>query len=188
MKRVYTWLGSHVHKPYAIWIFALLVFIEGFFIMPVSTMLTFFCLENRKKSYFYAIIATTMSLIGALAGYFIGFLLWKYFGQKFIYYFLSPDSFDYIVEQYKKYQAATIFSVALTPLPFKALTLTAGFCNLPLGKFLLYCFIGRGAKFFCIATAIFIWGNHVKYYIDKYFYYLFALFIALMIFTWKILH
>lgn len=188
MKSMYYWLGKHVHAPYGTWIFGLLVFIEGFFIVPVSTLLTFYCLENRKNAFLYAAIASIMSVFAALAGYFLGYLLWQGIGQNIIYYLITPDKFEKGVLYYKKYQALAILVGTVTPMPFKALTLTAGFCGLPILPFLFFSLLGRGTKFFAIAGAIYKWGNHVQYYIDTYFYYLVALFILSMITLWKITH
>ena len=75
MKGMYQWLGRHVHARYGTFIFALLVFIEGFFIVPVSTLLAFYSLENRKNALYYALLATIISAFGALAGYVVGSLL-----------------------------------------------------------------------------------------------------------------
>jgi membrane protein YqaA with SNARE-associated domain len=188
MKSMYYWLGKHVHAPYGTWVFALLVFIEGFFVVPVTTLLTFYCLENRKKAFMYAAIATGVSALAALVGYLLGALLWKTLGQNFIYYLISPKTFDYLVEQYKNYQAATVIMISLTPIPFKALTLTAGFCQLPLIPFIFFSLIGRGLRFFLIATAVFLWGHHLQYYIDKYFYYFATAFIVLCGAMWFLLH
>jgi membrane protein YqaA with SNARE-associated domain len=188
MKSMYYWLGKHVHAPYGTWIFALLVFIEGFFIVPVSTLLTFYCLENRSRAFMYAALATATSILAATTGYALGSLIWHTVGQTFIYYIISPETFHTLVEKYTLYQAATVLMVSATPIPFKALTLTAGFCKLPLLPFLTYAIIGRGIKFFAIATGIHLWGHHIQNLIDKYFYVFLTLFIASFVLMWWFLH
>lgn len=188
MKSIYNWLGKHVHAAYGTFIFALLIFIEGFFIVPVSTMLAFFCLENRAHAFRYAFIATVMSAFGALAGYALGYLIWQLAGQSVIHYLISPEKFDYMVQQYKDYQTLTVFIVALTPIPFKALTLTSGFCKLPLIPFIFFCLVARGIKFYLIALSIYIWGDQVQYYLNKYFYLFITLFILFFIISWWLLH
>lgn len=188
MKSIYYWLGKHIHAPYGTYIFSLLIFIEGFFVVPVSTMLALFCLEKRENSFRYALIATLMSAAGATAGYYLGYLAWQLAGQSVITYLISAEKFDYLVEQYKNYQTLTVFIVALTPIPFKALTLTAGFCKLPLLPFISFCMIARGIKFYLIALSIYLWGDKVQYYLNKYFYYFITLFIAFFILSWWLIH
>lgn len=188
MKVIYEWLGKHVRGPYGTWVFALLVFIEGFFIVPVSTLLAFYSLENRNKAFFYALIATLMSAVGALAGYCLGMLLWSGGGKSFIHWFVSPEKFEQLVQQFKNYQTWTTFGVALTPMPFKLLTLTAGFCKLPLIPFITFSMLARGLRFFAIAGAIYLWGEKVSYYIDKYFYFIIAAIIASFLGMWFLIH
>ncbi len=84
MKALYHWLGKQVHAWYGTVLFSFLVFIEGFLVMPVSTLLAFFSLENRPKAFKYALIALLASAGGALTGYLIGIGLWKAGGKYFL--------------------------------------------------------------------------------------------------------
>jgi membrane protein YqaA with SNARE-associated domain len=188
MKSMYKWLGKHVHAPYGTYILSLLTLIEGFFVVPISTLLAFYCLENRRKSFFYATITTVTSGAGALLGYYVGTLLWQFLGQNVINWIISPESFNYLVEQYQNNQAWAVTTLALTPLPFKALTLTAGFCRLPVVPFVCFTMLGRGIRFYLIATGIYFWGNRIQYYLDRYFYYFVALAISIFFAMWWLLH
>lgn len=188
MKALYNWLGSYVQSRYGPFILGLLVFIEGFFFVPVSTLLAFYCLQNRRHAFWYALIATVASAFGAIAGYYIGILLWKTTGPALINFFISPDKFEILVSNFKKYQAWTIFLVALTPMPFKALTFTAGFCKLPLLPFIFFSLIARGIRFYAIALGITLFGEKVEYYLNKYFYYLLAAALAIFVALWFLIH
>ncbi len=188
MKALYQWLGKHVHAWYGTLIFALLVFIEGFFVVPVSTMVAFFSLQNRPRAFMYATIATLVSGLGALAGYGIGVLLWQAGGRAFLDYVIDAKKFDLLVEQFKAYQAWTTFIVALTPMPYKILTFSAGFMRMPVVPFILFSMAARGLRFFAIAGAIYIWGEKVQYYLDTYFYWVVAAGIAFFIAFWMVLH
>jgi membrane protein YqaA with SNARE-associated domain len=188
MKAIYQWLGKHVHAPYGTCIFGLLVFIEGFFIVPVSTLVAFFSLSNRPKALMYAGIATLVSGLGALAGYGVGMLLWKAGGRAFLDYIIDAHKFDQLVEQFKAYQAWTTFVVALTPMPYKILTFSAGFMRLPVLPFILLSMCARGLRFFGISAAIYIWGEKVQYYLDTYFYWVIAVGTAFFIALWIALH
>jgi len=188
MKGMYNWLGKHVHAPYGIYVFGLLVFIEGFFFVPVSTLLAFYCLKDRRKTFLYAGIATLVSILSALAGYYLGMLLWNLTGTKLINLLISEAKFNKLIEQFKIYQNFTVFVAAFTPVPFKALTLTAGFCQLPLKAFLIFTILGRGIRFYLISAGIYIWGDSVNYFLNTYFYYIISLGIAFIIFSYWIIH
>lgn len=187
-ENLYAWVGAHVNAPYGVYIFSLLLFIEGFFIIPASTLLAFYCLENRVKAFRYAFIATIMSGLAALAGYGLGILLWQVTGMNILNYFITTEKFDYLVAQYKTYQAWAVFLVALTPMPFKALTITAGFCKLPVLPFILFTLMARGLRFFTIGAGIFFFGDRINYYLNKYFYFFVLLFISFFVILWWLLH
>lgn len=188
MKALYQWLGKRVHARYSTLVFALCVFIEGFFILPVSTMLAFFCLENRRKSLMYAAIATLMSGFGALAGYGIGVLAWQAGAQKILFYFIDEQKFQNAIEQFKTFQTWTTFVVALTPMPYKLLTISAGFMHLPLIPFILLSVIARGIRFFAIAISIALWGEKVHYYLNTYFYWVVSVWILLFLSLWYFIY
>lgn len=188
MKSMYQWLGKHVHAWYGTALLALFVVIEGFFFVPVSTLLAFYCLEDRKNALYYALVATIMSGFGAVVGYTLGSLLWQAGGKELIHYFVAADKFEQLVAQFKEYEAWTTFFVALTPVPFKLLTLTAGFIKLPLTRFIALSMAARGIRFFAIAIAISLWGESVQYYLDKYFYYVVAAGLALFLVLWFLVH
>ncbi len=78
--------------------------------------------------------------------------------------------------------------IALTPMPYKILTFSAGFMRMPVVPFILFSMAARGLRFFAIAGAIYIWGEKVQYYLDKYFYWVVAVGIAFFIASWIVLH
>lgn len=188
MKTVFEWLEKHIDTWYGTFVFGFLVFVEGFFFIPVSTLLAFFSLANRKRALYYAFIATLLSAFGALAGYTIGKILWASGGKSLIYYLISPDKFDQMLDRFKNYQIWTTFIVALMPIPFKLLTISAGFCQLPVIPFILLSTLARGLRFFAISTSIMLWGDKVQYYLNKYFYYIIAATIVFFIALWFVLH
>ena len=176
-------MGTQVHKSYATPLLAILFFIEAIFFVPVDPLLILFCLENRKKSIFFATVATISSVIGGAVAYYIGFQFWEMFGKKLIGLVTSEKTFEHIKTQYELYESWAVLIAGFTPLPYKAVTLTAGFCKLPFVPFIVYSFIARGARFFLVAITIKIWGAAIKNFIDKYFNLLAIIFILLVILT-----
>ncbi|MDR3550985.1 MAG: VTT domain-containing protein [Candidatus Babeliales bacterium] len=174
VKRVYDWMGNRVYSPYGDVILGVLFYLEAIFFIPTDPMLIMYCIERRDKAYYYATIATVCSVIGGLTGYYIGYTLWQTMGQQIIHhpmvsYIMTPQTFNHLCGLYKKYEALAILAAAFTPIPYKAATLTAGFCNLSLMPFILASIIGRGARFYLYAITISIWGKQIKQYIDRYF-------------------
>jgi len=181
LKKIYNWMGKKTYSRYADQWLAALFFIEAVFFIPVDPLLMLFCIENRKKSLYYASIATVSSVMGGIFGYFIGAFLWGSVGVKLVSWFISEAAFGRAVQTYKFYQNWAVLIAGFTPLPYKAITLSAGFCQLPIIPFIVCSLISRGARFFLVAGLLRIWGGQVKYFIDRYFNQLVVLFVALVI-------
>lgn len=181
LKKSYDWMGSKTASTHADWWLAGLFFIEAVFFIPVDPILILFCVENRKRSFSYATIATISSVLGGVFGYFIGAVLWNSVGALLVSWILSPQTFANAVKQYGLYQNWFVLIAGFTPFPYKAITLSAGFCRLSIIPFITCSLISRGARFFLIAGLLRIWGKQVKDFIDHYFNQLVLLFAVLII-------
>lgn len=173
LKKIYHWMGSKVYSKHATLLLGVLFFIEAICFFPTDPMLIFYCIERRKKSFWYATVATFASVLGGITGYFIGLWLWHSAGMEIVHnYFvqliIKPKTFYYLCEQYKLYQYWALIIAGFTPVPYKAATLTAGFCQLSLFPFIVCSIIARGARFYLVAGILYIWGDQMKGYIDRY--------------------
>jgi membrane protein YqaA with SNARE-associated domain len=180
IRKLYDWMGRKVDSPYAIWWLSVLFFIESsFLIIPVDPLLILFCVEKPSRSLFYAFVATATSVLGGLFGYFIGAVLWKSVGITLVTWIISETTFYNMVAKYKLYQHWAIFLAGFMPLPYKAVTISAGFCHLPIVPFMFYSILARGGRFFLIASLIKLLGIRVKNFIDRYFNQLVVAFILI---------
>lgn len=174
-------MGTKVHAPQAPFFLASLSFLESLVFPPVAPILILFCLENRKRSFFYAAIATVFSVLGGIVAYYLGFALWETVGQRFVLYVSTQEAFDTLVMQYKKYEALTILIGSFTPVPYRLVSVSAGFCQLPLIPFIVYSLIGRGARYFLVGAIFYLWGVQLKTFIDRWFNQLVLLFMVIML-------
>lgn len=181
IRRIYDWMGTKAHSPYASWWFFILFFVEAIFFVPVDPLLILFCLERPKKAWRFAFLATVASVLGGIAAYFIGYALWETLGKKLIFLITTKETFDKIGVLYRKYEVGAVLIAGFMPmLPYKAITLTAGFWKLPLLPFIVCSFIARGARFYMVAGVIRVWGTAIKQFIDQWFNYLVLLFLGLI--------
>jgi len=186
LKKIYDWLGSKVHSKYAGSFLCLLFYLEAIALIPVDPILILYCLENRNRAFTYAAMATVSSILGGISAYFIGSFLWDIAGQqildfKIIAYVLPQETFFYLRDLYHQYATWAILISGFTPIPYKAATLSAGFCKLPLFWFILFSFISRGARFFLEAGIIRLWGDKIKIFIDRYFNILTIIFVLILV-------
>lgn len=174
IRDLYSWMGKKVYSKHATAMLAMLFYLEAIFFLPTDPMLIFYCIERRDRALFYATVATIASVLGGITAYCIGYVLWEYAGQQIIHnslinYIISPQLFSALCTKYKEYESLAILVAGFTPVPYKAATLTAGFCKLSVAPFIICSIIARGARFFLLALAIRKWGVQIKEYIDRYF-------------------
>lgn len=174
IKKLYDWMGSRVYSPYADFILGFLFFLEAIFFLPTDPMLILYCLNRQKKALYYATIATVASVLGGITAYFIGATLWDIAGEeilqnRLVNYVVTPSTFSYLTEQYRQYEWWAILAAGFTPIPYKAATLTAGFCKLSFIPFVICSVIARGARFYLLAITIILFGNRIRQSIDRYF-------------------
>ena len=120
-------------------------------------MLAPMCLADREKAWRYASIATVFSVIGGVAGYAIGvvgfemFEPWLAESRYWAAYETSREWFD-------RYGVWVIFVAGFSPIPYKVFTVAAGVAAINLPLFVVASVIGRGARFFLVASLI-VWGG-----------------------------
>jgi len=186
MKKVYDWMASRVYSPYAGYMLGIMFYFEAILFLPTDPILVLYCIERRDRAYWFATIATIGSVLGGLTSYALGLYLWQSFGdaiihQPFLNRFVEPKHFIYACSQYRTYESWAILIAGCIPIiPFKVVTLTAGFCQLALLPFTICACIVRGVRFFLIALVIQKWGAQSKEFIDRYFGILVALVVLIV--------
>jgi membrane protein YqaA with SNARE-associated domain len=181
MHRLYSFISQTSKSTYSTLILAAFFFIEAIFFLPVDPLLIVFCAEDRKNAMWYGMVATTASVVGGIAGYYLGYLLWESIGASLIKYFSSTGAFNLACSKYKIYEHWAVLIAGFTPFPYKVITISAGFCQLPLQPFIACSLISRGARFMLIAGIIKLYGDKIRPQIEKYFNLLVFLFTILII-------
>lgn len=172
-KTAYHWMGTRVHSRHATLILGILFYLEAICFLPTDPMLIIYCMERRHYALYYALVATIASVLGGITGYFIGYFFWCTVGEQMIHhpvvnFLVKPETFKQLCSSFKENQYTTLLLAGIPPIPYKAATLTAGFCQLSLLPFIICSFIVRGARFFLLALIIKRWGVSMKEYVDRY--------------------
>ncbi len=130
---------------------------SSFFPVPVDVMLAPMCLADRKKAWRYASIATVFSVLGGVAGYAIGVV-----GFEMLEPWLAEShywaAYETSREWFDRYGVWVIFVAGFSPIPYKVFTIAAGVAAINLPLFVVASVIGRGARFFLVASLI-VWGG-----------------------------
>lgn len=184
VRRMYDWVLSYSEKPHGPWALFGFSFAESsFFPIPPDPLLVALALGAPKRALRFAAICTAGSVLGAIAGYAIGWGLWTAVDQFFFSYVpgVSPGSFESVRELYDRYDFWSIFAAGFTPIPFKVFTLSAGAFAISFPIFLLASTISRAARFFIVAGLIYYYGPPIQGFIDKHFDRLAWLFLILLV-------
>ena len=191
-KNTYNWvigLSSKKNSDYSIF---LLSFSESFFFpIPPDVLLIPLCLGNRKKSLYFAFLCSVSSIFGGIFGYYIGKVLWwnlpgiEYSElAKFFFEYVpgvTVDSFGRIKSLYEEWNFWIVFTAGFTPIPFKLITISSGTFNINFFMFIIASMLSRSARFFLLATLLYIFGEKIRFFIEKYFNLLAILFTILLI-------
>jgi len=170
MRRLYDWTlhwARTKQAPYALFSIA---FIESsFFPIPPDVLLIAMVVANRKSWARNAAICTLGSVLGALLGYFIGWSLFETVGKLIVQTYNLEAVVKMLGEKYAQNAFLVIFSAAFTPIPYKAITITAGLFKIPLATLVIASILGRAGRFFFVAGALRIFGKKISDSIEKYF-------------------
>lgn len=170
LRRLYDWTLAKAGHPHATGWLALFAFLEAsVFPIPPHPLLGLMCLAEPKKALRYAAVATLASVAGGLLGYAIGHLLFHSVGAKLIDLLGLTKSFPEAVCLLRG-QTGFLIIVAkgATPIPYKLITITAGFIGMPLGMYIVASLISRSISFMIVGVLFRLFGAPIKAFIDKY--------------------
>jgi len=175
LRRLYDWTMAKAVHPHAEWWLALFCFVEAsFFPIPPHPLLGIMCLAEPKKAIRFAMIATFSSVAGGMLGYAIGWGLYDTLGTQILAALGLTASFPKAACYLNEYGFWIFVAKGATPIPFKLLTITAGFIGMDLLRFIAISFLVVGILFR-------LFGAPIKAFIDKYLGLATAGFVALVL-------
>ncbi len=170
LKRLYFWVLSWAESKYGTAALAFVAFCESWlFPIPPDVLQLALSLSKPKKSFWYALIALCFSVLGGMFAYFIGAFLFNTLGWPLISALGYEEQFFAFGELYKENAFLAIGAAAITPLPYKAFTIGAGFWHIGLPVLIAASLVGRGIRFGLLAVLTYFLGNKVRSIIERYF-------------------
>ncbi|MDA1073101.1 MAG: DedA family protein [Proteobacteria bacterium] len=197
LRRLYDWtlrLAGHRHAVW--WLFVLAVAEASFFPIPIEALLLPMMFAAPRRCWSLAVVATLGSVLGGAAGYAIGAVFFDSIGAPLLGHFAGVDPASFGAGEDSRLFFATVvtpiagfFGVSLayeaymadagaigalivlaggfTPLPFKVVTIAAGFAQLDFGVFLLACLVSRGLRFAIEAGLLAWFGPPIRQFIER---------------------
>ncbi len=182
LRRLYDWILALSGRPSAPYALAGVSFAESsFFPIPPDAMLVPMCLARPDRAFFYAGVCTVTSVLGGLFGYAIGYLLYESVGSWLIQLYGYGQQSESFRQAYAEWGHWVILAKGVTPIPYKLVTITAGFAEYNLFWFVVLSLITRGARFYLVAGLLWWLGPPAKDFIEKRLELVFTAFLILFI-------
>lgn len=149
-------------------ILALLCFLEAM-ILPIfpEIMLAPMIIADRLRAWRLAAICTISSVTGGLAGYAIGYFLFDTVGRAIIDFYGAGEGFASLTQSFNDNGPVMILIGALSPIPYKVITITSGVAGLDLWTFVLFGLLGRGIRYFVPCGLFYFFGPAANAFIEK---------------------
>jgi membrane protein YqaA with SNARE-associated domain len=168
IRTLYDWMMANASGRHA-WavLFAVSFAESSFFPIAPDIMLMPMVLADRKRAFYLAAWCTLASVLGGIAGYGIGALLYQSLGLWLIRAYGYGDKLDAFRTFYAQWGAWVILIKGLTPIPYKLVTIASGFAGYNFPLFVLLSAITRGARFTLVAGLVYAFGEPIRGFVEK---------------------
>lgn len=157
--RVLVW-AKHPHAERYL---AAISFAESsFFPIPTVFMMAPMALAKPERAWWLAAFTTIFSVLGGIAGYFIGAYLFDSVGQPIIELYHATHKFEQLKIWFNEYGVLLLFIAGVSPIPYKLFTISAGVLNMALLPFILASLLGRSVQYFVVAALAYFGGDKLE--------------------------
>jgi len=163
LRRIYDWIIALSASRHALPALAAIAFAESsFFPIPPDAFVIPMVLAQPKRAWRIALVATSASVLGGIAGYAIGTYL-----QGFSQWLIGAQNFEAFRAAYAQWGLWIILIKGLTPIPYKLVTIASGAAHFDLFTFVWASILTRGARFFIVAALLWKYGEPIRAFIEE---------------------
>jgi len=170
LRRLYDWtLSLAGRKSAELWL-AVIAFVESsVFLVPADVLFIPMVIARRDRAWRYAAVATLASVLGGIAGWFLGHFAYEAVAKPIL-------SFWGALEDFEKLRQSTDANAVLLLLitsglahlpPIKVVTILSGALNVDLTLFIVSAIAARGLRFFALAWLLRRYGAQIQAFIEK---------------------
>jgi membrane protein YqaA with SNARE-associated domain len=151
-----------------LWLFCTAFAEASVFPIPPDVLLIPMILARPRGAWAFAGLATAGSVIGGLAGYWIGATVFDQVALPVVRFYHGEAAYHAFLAFYARWGFWAILAKGLTPIPFKLVTIASGAAHYDLAGFVIACIITRGGRFFLIeALPLRIFGDRARDFIER---------------------
>jgi membrane protein YqaA with SNARE-associated domain len=181
IRQLYDWVLGWADSRYGTFALAALSFTESvFFPIPPDPLLMALSLSKPQRAFFYAAVCSAASVLGGIAGYYVGLLLFDTVGKPILDFYGATEKYLLVQSFYRARDYWAVGIAGFTPIPYKVFTISAGAFKISFFVFVIASAVSRSARFFLVAWLIRAFGDPIRRFIDRYFNILTFVFAALL--------
>jgi len=165
---LYLWtmrMAAHPKAPR--WLFLVSFLESSIFPIPPDAMLVPMALARPPHAYRLALACTVASVLGGIAGYAIGWLLFDAVARPLIALYGYETQFAAFQRLYAEWGLWIILIKGLTPIPYKIITIASGVAGYNFPVFVLASIATRSLRFFMLAFLIRRYGEPIRAFIER---------------------
>lgn len=182
LRKLYDWTMAQAETPYALWVLALVAFVESsVFPIPPDVLMIPLILAAPHRAWLIALVATTASVLGGMLGYGIGYFFYESLGQPILENLGKADSMAEFNEKFNGVGFWAVLIAGVTPFPYKVITIMSGWTAMPIWTFVITSVIARSLRFFVVAALLRVFGAPIREFIEKRLGLVFTVFVALLL-------
>ena len=170
LRRLYDWtMALSARKSAEVWL-AVIAFVESsVFLVPADVLFLPMALARPERAWRYALIATVFSVLGGVAGWWIGYFAFDAIAVPILEFYGKLDTFNQL-------KAGITFETIVLMLvtsgfahlpPIKIVTILSGAVHVDIWLFIVSAAITRGARFFLLAWLLRRYGEGIRHFIEK---------------------
>lgn len=167
------WFVVNAQKPKAAIVLYLVSFFDAFILpLPPDPFQSVLTLINPRRWARYAFFTVIWSVLGGLFGYFLGAVIFNYYGDLLTEVYNLDQRLVEVGNLFEDKAFLTIFIAALTPIPYQIFTVAGGVFSISVFPFIWASILGRSIRFFAVGYIMKIFGEKYGQQVFKYFNYI----------------
>jgi membrane protein YqaA with SNARE-associated domain len=170
LRRLYDWTLSLAARKSAEYWLAFIAFIESsIFLVPADVLFLPMALSRPDRAYRYAMIATVASVLGGIAGWFIGYYAYETVAKPILEFYGKLNEFEALrTSGGLGFVLLMLVTSGVAHLPpIKVVTILSGVMQVNLWVFILSAIVARGARFFFLAWLLRRYGESIRHFIEE---------------------
>ncbi len=170
LRSLYDWTLSLAARKSAEWWLFVIAFVESsIFVVPAEVLLVPMGLARPERAYRYAVLATTGSVLGGIAGWFIGYYAYELIARPVLEFYGSLNTFEALRSSSSR--DAILLMLITSGLahlpPMKVVTILSGAAAINIWFFIASAIVARGVRFAVFAWLLRRYGEPIREFIEK---------------------